>query len=556
MSFSEAMKAPAKIRTSARQAAARTRIGQIDHPAGSAPPFEGPPMAPKWVWNPSRAQERTYIEAMVQYLQEDPLVYNDILILRFVYKEWPLLQHSITTKITMDIVRKKLIAMQVRYIQCNENQEWVYWNDYTEEGVLAFCPPPDTKERQLMEDVIVSETPDEEKIQPHIMLPEQQNPLDENINDASSEDTTTTAQAPLVMEEDPYQKTSTKKDRDTHTSHWMQQLQKQISQDNRYFDTPESSAVSMADSPLLTPRPSPSVDSTRLNTSQVLHDVIDLSSPEDMQADKKQQERMDDDGFIKVGSRHISQRKSIQTKLPWSRSKLTPKELNLQPHILTETRPQVFKPAQPPTKQIQIDTFTEILQDRIVEALSRIDTREAMSLQRIRTEMVTLQQFETTWQETQKRAEDIQQQQKVVMAEREKKLQHDEHQLSQTRLAIQEAERQVQERFTEGQHQMEPALQSWMEVATTKFKDDLEGCRLEYQDQTQDFCTDHMQQLEAYLDGYHTSARVVQAELLVRLRNDVARAYEEARQQQEEHLSVKATPPRMMRYCRIWNRRR
>jgi hypothetical protein len=93
--------------------------------------------------------------------------------------------------------------------------------------------------------------------------------------------------------------------------------------------------------------------------------------------------------------------KSIQTKLPWSRSKLTPKELNPQQNIPTETRPQIFKPAQPPTKQIQTDTFTEILQDRISEALSRIDTREAMSLQRIRAEMATLQQFEMTWQETQ-----------------------------------------------------------------------------------------------------------------------------------------------------------
>ena len=30
--------------------------------------------------------------------------------------------------------------MQVHYIQFTANQDWIYWNDYTEEGILAFSP--------------------------------------------------------------------------------------------------------------------------------------------------------------------------------------------------------------------------------------------------------------------------------------------------------------------------------------------------------------------------------------------------------------------------------
>ena len=80
------MKAPAK-RSSARQAEAKFRISQIDHPSGSAPPFEQHQMKPGWDKNPSRMVERKYIEEMVKYLEEDPLVYENLLVLRFVYKE-------------------------------------------------------------------------------------------------------------------------------------------------------------------------------------------------------------------------------------------------------------------------------------------------------------------------------------------------------------------------------------------------------------------------------------------------------------------------------------
>ena len=59
---------------------------------------------------------------------------------RFVYKEWPLLKHSISTKLTVEIVKKQLLTVQVSCIQFSANQEWMYWNDYTEDGIFAFLP--------------------------------------------------------------------------------------------------------------------------------------------------------------------------------------------------------------------------------------------------------------------------------------------------------------------------------------------------------------------------------------------------------------------------------
>ena len=90
---------------------------------------------------------------MVKYLEEDPLVYEDLLVLRFVYKEWPLLKHPLSTKTTVENVNKCLMKMQIRYIRCSGNQDcWLYWNNYTEEGILEFSQPPDTMMEQHTSD--------------------------------------------------------------------------------------------------------------------------------------------------------------------------------------------------------------------------------------------------------------------------------------------------------------------------------------------------------------------------------------------------------------------
>ena len=57
-------------------------------------------------------------------------------------------------------MKKRLLKMQIRYIvQCSEEQNWMYWKDYMEEGILAFSPPPDTMMEKYTSDAS-HKTPD------------------------------------------------------------------------------------------------------------------------------------------------------------------------------------------------------------------------------------------------------------------------------------------------------------------------------------------------------------------------------------------------------------
>ena len=131
--------ATSKTRTSARQAAARQRIQQTDSPAGSAPPFET--MAPGWIFNPGRSDERRMLEVMIEYLQDDPNL-MDAEILCFVYKEWPKLTSSMKTKTTVMNVKKKLITMNVPYIHRTQDNDWGFWNNYTITGLFDIHSSP------------------------------------------------------------------------------------------------------------------------------------------------------------------------------------------------------------------------------------------------------------------------------------------------------------------------------------------------------------------------------------------------------------------------------
>ena len=79
---------------------------------------------------------------MIQYLQYNPLIENNnSILLLSVFKEWPLLWHTIGTKVAMEKVRKGLISpLNVRYLVVHhrDNQDWIYWTDYTDDGILTF----------------------------------------------------------------------------------------------------------------------------------------------------------------------------------------------------------------------------------------------------------------------------------------------------------------------------------------------------------------------------------------------------------------------------------
>ena len=114
-----------KIRTSARQAAAKQRIQQIDDPSGSAPPFEHTSPTPGWIVNPARTEERHLIKTIIIHLQDDPMNTMDADVLRFVYKDWPRLTSLMNTKTTVKIVKTKLLQLNVdEYIYYTEDNDW------------------------------------------------------------------------------------------------------------------------------------------------------------------------------------------------------------------------------------------------------------------------------------------------------------------------------------------------------------------------------------------------------------------------------------------------
>ena len=133
-----------KTRTSARQAAARQRIAQRDSPAGSAPPFET--SMTKWTSNPSKTAERELIVSMVEYLRDDPVVINDLAVFRFICRDWYVLERTLHTKATIDTIKRRLVAMGVRYIHRTLDMNWHYWNDYTPLAIMDFYPMPEEEQ--------------------------------------------------------------------------------------------------------------------------------------------------------------------------------------------------------------------------------------------------------------------------------------------------------------------------------------------------------------------------------------------------------------------------
>ena len=153
-----------KNRTSARQAAARQRIAQRDSPTGSDPPDE---TITKWTINPNRTTEKDIVESMVTYLRDDPTVNEDLNVLRFICRDWHVLEHTLHTKATMDTVKRRLLALGVRYIHRTPDQNWHYWNDYSPLSIMEFYPtsgeplrlPTETQRPVSTEQIVPDATP-------------------------------------------------------------------------------------------------------------------------------------------------------------------------------------------------------------------------------------------------------------------------------------------------------------------------------------------------------------------------------------------------------------
>ena len=152
-----------KTRTSARQAAAKQRIAQRDSPAGSDPPDE---TNMKWTINPNRTVERGIVVSMVTYLRDDPTVNDDLDVFRFICHDWYVLERMLHTKATMDTVKRRLLALGIRYIHRTPDQNWSYWNDYSPLAIMEFYPMPGDIPQSPME---TPRTLDMEQFSPEVI---------------------------------------------------------------------------------------------------------------------------------------------------------------------------------------------------------------------------------------------------------------------------------------------------------------------------------------------------------------------------------------------------
>ena len=129
-----------KTRTSLRQAEAKSRISQIDSPAGSSPPFEPQSVEcnNNWMTNPDRAEERRIVGRMIEYLSDDQYIDDKIDILRFICREWTTYSTRMHIRTTIEAVKGKLLEMKVRYINCTLDGTWSYWTTY--DDIMEFVP--------------------------------------------------------------------------------------------------------------------------------------------------------------------------------------------------------------------------------------------------------------------------------------------------------------------------------------------------------------------------------------------------------------------------------
>ena len=129
---------PLPTRMSARQAQRRSapkpRTPRISESQG------------RWIIGGTKSDERKLLEKIVEYLHVDPLRDGDSTVLRFLLKEWKMLQPTLHTIDTMDSLKHTLLAMGIPYLRkmvsadptSTRAKKWEYWNDYTTAGIEKF----------------------------------------------------------------------------------------------------------------------------------------------------------------------------------------------------------------------------------------------------------------------------------------------------------------------------------------------------------------------------------------------------------------------------------
>jgi transketolase N-terminal domain/subunit len=90
-----------------------------------------------WTTCPSNCAEKAQLlENIVEYLFKDPTLFDNIDVLRFLYRTWPTLKDRLRTSgRARSAVRLQLELLNVRYLQRMSNGKWAYWHDFTKKGI-------------------------------------------------------------------------------------------------------------------------------------------------------------------------------------------------------------------------------------------------------------------------------------------------------------------------------------------------------------------------------------------------------------------------------------
>jgi hypothetical protein len=187
---------------------------------------------------------------------------------------------------------------------------------------------------------------------------------------------------------------------------------------------------------------------------------------------------------------------------------------------------------------VQVDTVTEILQERLQEMTNNIDRREQQLLAKLQTTEDRMHRMDRkTTTERQNHRQYIEKTLKRLEEWEENLLQR-EQTMDRNKSNLQAQYDRYTRKYDELQQQTERAITAWQEIAQTTLKEKIDNQIREQTTKIEEFATDQEQKLISLLDGYEEHARGIQAKLLTRLHTDIKQTYTETRDECRQNDAI------------------
>ena len=468
----------------------------------------------KWTINPDKTAEKELIISMVAYLRDNPTVNDDLNVLRFICRDWYTLERTLHTRATIDTIRRRLNTLGIRYIHRTPDQQWYYWNDYTPLAMMDFYP--------VTTDRLETPKPSPRgKVRTEAPTPPRQSRASlPSTPDGvfNTEQTELTGQERISLETMPL---APPRHSTSQSGAANIQLANRSTDASSYKDDTTEDEVEY----IGTRKPDPEADDST-DTSDSVDKQI---TPVKTKIHPETPSSSDDDGFTPVVTRQNRRNKkspapvsnihhttdqekqfpSSQTRHQTENSGILPMQ-DISPPVeirLTELPDAHSRMEDHLNLPVQVDTVTEMLQERLFEMTNTIDRREQQLLARLRTSeerlykkerkmMTERQQHQQYIEKTMKRLEDW-----------EENLLKREQSFDRNKSNMQTQYERYTRKYDELQLQAERATTAWQEIAQTALKEKLDIQIREQTEKIEEFATDQEQKLISLLDGYEEHAR-------------------------------------------------